>query len=275
MRVNSLKSAAEPEGWAAFEALGTALQSRLASSEKSERLKATHLLEAAFTGIVARLAPAVVLEIGAHGAEFSRDLKTKLPAARVVAFEANPQVFARYHDVCEEAGIEYLHLCVADAPGALRLRVPVSRRDGEPRLRAGSILPDLLKAGKSFDFVEHEVEATSVDAFLGEGAGTTPVALWIDVEGAVGAVLEGASKSLDACVAVYAEIGKREHWAGQLLDRQVVDLLALHGLVPQLRDSPRDAPLAQYNGLFVRRESLADSTVTELCAQCRRALTMN
>lgn len=259
--------------WAALEAMGTWLQSVLGSRAKADRLEVTHILERAFKSMVSQLAPKYVLEIGAHGAEFSRSVKERLPAARVVAFEANPDVFARHQGACKKAGIEYIQQCVADTPKSVRLRVPVSRIDGEQRWRTGSILVDLSKATSKFDFIEHEVSATSVDAYLGIEAGIASIALWIDVEGAVGAVLAGATRALDGCVAVYVEIGKQEHWRGQMLDRQVVERLGEHGLVPCLRDAPRDSPLAQYNALFLHLEAVSDGAVASLVDQCRRDIT--
>lgn len=66
------------------------------------------------SSLVTYLEPAIVLEIGAHAAEFSRSVKGALPNSRVVAFEANPNVYDHHHDDVMSTGVEYVEKCIAD-----------------------------------------------------------------------------------------------------------------------------------------------------------------
>jgi hypothetical protein len=89
-----------------------------------------------------------------------------------------------------------------------------------------------------------------------------PNAMWVDVEGAIGIVLQGASESLDHCQVLYAEIEQTARWQGQLLDIEVVQLLLTHGLVPLARDVQRRG--WQYNCIFIRPSLLSEPKVLQI-----------
>lgn len=190
------------------------------------------------------LSPRLVLEVGAHDGGFSLNCKERLPAARVIAFEANPTVHARYHARLHPAGVEYLNLAVQETASTALLKVPVNAAGGL-REHMGSLLDD----GPAEDggSVTVEVPGVALDGFLGADAGRDCV-LWIDVEGATAGVLAGATRTLSACRMVFVEVETTARWAGQATSDAVIATLARYGLHPVLRDFQRTW---QYNALFL------------------------
>ena len=120
-------------------------------------------------------------------------MKATFPAARVVAFEANPYNYANYEAINRGAGVEYLNLALSDHPGPVTFNV---HRD-----EAGSPIANgqasLLKREKNLadverGFIEATVEGVTLDAFFADHH-FTHAGAWIDVEGGCGFVLPGAA----------------------------------------------------------------------------------
>ena len=89
-------------------------------------------VEQAFRDLCIELAPTVSLEVGAHEAAFSRWLKSELPNAHCVAFEANPYVHDKFADGLDGTGVDYHHLAVSEINGTVDLGIP--RRFHNPLL---------------------------------------------------------------------------------------------------------------------------------------------
>ena len=223
-----------------------------AETQAARREAATAAFTAAVVDLTEALKPAVVAEVGAHEAAFSRALARRLPDARVIAFEAHPRVHAKWSAACAGAGVDYRNACVSDANGTASFKAPL-RGDGSERLFMGSLLEDSQSEG----FREYQVETVTLDGALGADAGR-PNVLWIDVEGAAGQVLAGARATLKASLAVYVEVETRARWRGQVQAPELTAVLSDCGLRPVLRDIQRAAGERewQYNVLFLRDELL-------------------
>ncbi len=234
---------------------------------RRQRARITAALSEVFVDAVKKLAPAAVLEVGSHEGAFSLSIKAALPASRVIAFEAHPEVYAKYRAALAGHGVETVHACIAEASGTRTLHVPTRR--GQQRLSMGSVLRDT----DANAFSSYDVPATTLDAFFAADPPTT-CALWIDVEGAVDAVLDGSPKTLSSCVALYAELENKERWAGQKLASDIIRKLGGHGLVPMFRDVQR--PFWQYNLLFLRAGALRTAQLNRLkrryARECCRAV---
>ncbi|MCK8780573.1 FkbM family methyltransferase [Rhizobium sp. NTR19] len=213
-------------------------------------------LSAAVMQMVHYLKPQIVLEIGAHGAEFSRSVKLAMPDARVVAFEANPGVHGRYREEVEALGVEYHFQCIADENRTYRFNVPATTKEHSTM---GSLLTNQRAPAES----TYEVQGQRLDDFLGEDGLNN--AMWVDVEGAVGSVLAGAEKSLQKCILFFAELEASPRWEGQVLDREVIQQLAGFGLFPVLRDIQRHK--WQHNIVFLRQEALTDPAILSICSE--------
>ncbi len=208
-----------------------------------------------FARLTAALEPEIVLEIGAHEADYAMSVKKSLPNARVVAFEAHPRVHYWHCDKVVATGVEYLPYCISAESGKTTLRVPMRPDPANPgeKVSMGSLLVD----SNAREFTNYEVEAYRLDDFLGAETARRNV-IWIDVEGAIGSVFDGADAALRSCVALYAEVETHPRWNGQITDVQVRERLTTYGLVPVLRDIQRFLYKKewQYNVVYVRRELL-------------------
>lgn len=205
-----------------------------------------------FRRLVRRLEPAVVLEIGAHGAQFSRWAARHLPEARVTAFEANPYVHAKFADRLAGTRVDYRHLAVGPVTGEIQLHVPTEVRGQKRELT--SRMASLGVHTKASGEVEVTVPSVRLADFLDLADGER-IAAWIDVEGANGPVLESSGDVLGRLDAAYVEVELEETWEGQWLDTDVAVHLKQHGLVPVARDVKRPH---QYNVVFVRDHLLDD-----------------
>jgi FkbM family methyltransferase len=209
-----------------------------------------------FRHLVLRLEPAVVLEIGAHGAQFSRWAARHLRDARVTAFEANPYVHAKFEETLAGTRVDYRHLAVGPVTGEIQLIVPTEVRGQQRDLT--SRMASLGVHTKASGQVEVTVPSVRLADFLSLGTEERMVA-WIDVEGANGPVLESSAEVLGRLDAAYIEVELEETWEGQWLDTDVAVFLQRHGLVPVARDVKRPH---QYNVVFVRDSLLVDEATT-------------
>lgn len=217
-----------------------------------------------FRRLCRRVAPAVVLEIGAHEASFSRWAATELPDARVIAFEANPHVHAKFAAKLAGTGVGYLNAAVGPVNGQVELNLPLEV-DGKSR-KLTSRMASLAMHTRASDYVQVSVPSVRLDDHLELAEGERVVA-WIDVEGANEAVLRSGPSVLDRTDAIYIEVERETTWEGQWLDSDVALHLRQHGLIPVARDIKRQH---QYNVVFVRAELVDDVKTTRQAAQVLR-----
>ena len=218
------------------------------------RKRGAELLGEAVTRIVEYLRPQIVLEIGAHEATFSKTIKSLLPKSRVIAIEANPTIYKKYETIVPTSGVEYVFKCIADENRVYKFSVPGTDR-------AHPTMGSVLTYNQKGVFETYDVNGERLDTFLGNSTKTN--AMWIDVEGAIGSVLDGADHSLKNCVMLFAELEARERWEGQILDVDVIKRLSNYGLFPVLRDIQRHK--WQHNILFLKPEALSDTKVQTAC----------
>lgn len=240
--------------WAAI-----ARQSGIPRPEQSARL------ERYFRRLCRRSDPALVLEIGAHEASFSRWAARKLPDARVIAFEANPHVHEKYSAELAETRVDYRHLAVGPVTGEIQLNLPTNVAGREREL--ANHMASLGVHTETVDQIEVTVPSVRLDEFVELAEGERAVA-WIDVEGASGVVLECGSEVLDRIDAVHIEVERETTWEGQWLDTDVAVFLKQHGLVPVARDLARTF---QYNVVFTRPHLVEQVATTKQAAALLRA----
>lgn len=207
----------------------------------------TELLSNFFVDLAKKVKPGLILEIGAHGAEFSTRMKAQLPMSTVLAFEANPEVYSRYKENVAMHNVEYLNVIISDSDGFRTLYVP-KNQSGEDKKTMGSILLD----AKASAFTEYSVRSYRLDSFISESLKNI---MWVDVEGACLEILNGADHLLSKCMVFYAELEEIARWEGQATFGQVVDKLGSFGLVPIIADVQRSK--WQSNVLFVNKSILS------------------
>jgi hypothetical protein len=112
-----------------------------------------------------------------------------------------------------------------------------------------------------------QVPAVALDDYFSEQRGPC-TAMWIDVEGASGAVLRGAGRMLADTAVVIIEVEERPMWDGDhWLRPAVVEFLSGRGLSPVARDNQSRF---QHNVVFVRTDLLDDDRIAQRIRQWAR-----
>lgn len=195
--------------------------------------------------------PALFVEVGAYRADASRRLREANPTCRIVAMEANPYNHAKYSAELPFAqlAIESLNVAATDRTGPVTFHLRTRSHGDELRRVTGnsSILP---RVDPDVDYELITVDGISLDGmFADPQAG--PVCLWIDVEGASGQVLRGATELLRRTDAVLIEVEERAMWQGQWRSLDVIEFFLAHDFTPLTRDAEYNQ---QYNILFVSNQ---------------------
>lgn len=228
---------------------------RISSGEQAQamRRRYTALLEGTFRQLIFLHRPDLVLEIGAHEAAFSTQIKKSLPDTKVHAFEAHPLVHEKYAKSAKAADVVYENLAILDRSGTTTFRVPVREDGAEIRV---------MTSTREFAARKHnvyEIEATTLDARFGAVSGTS--AVWVDVEGAAAEVIAGGKDFFSTCKIAYLEVEGERKWVDQSLFADLIPALGAYGLVPVLRDVQRLK--WQFNVIFLHEELLAEPAIEE------------
>jgi FkbM family methyltransferase len=228
-------------------------------------------LDTLFHDLVVLARPEIFVEGGAFEADTSLRVAAAVPGCRVVAFEANPYVYAKFSASRDFAAgsVDYVHRALADEPGTAVFRVVAASSSlADDRVQGyNSMLP---RVGGDWlgdvEYEEVEVPATTLDAEFGNtefGDADGTAAMWLDVEGATGVVLAGAQTFLDRCEVVKIEVEEVPFWREQWLAGDVAEAMAKHGLAPVARDHQDDD---QYNVLYVSERLLGHPDVRDRLA---------
>lgn len=219
-------------------------------------------LAAVYRRLVQHVQPAVVVEVGAHEASFSRWAAAELGARRCVAFEANPFVHEKYAAEVAADGVEYLHRAVTTDSGPVTLHLPRHVRDRD--LERTSPMASLTRHLHASDTESVVVDGVRLDDEV-VLTGDERAVLWVDVEGATEAVLRSGPALLAATDLLHVEVERVETWEGQWLDHDVARHLRGAGLHPIARDVTHRKQ--QYNLVFAHERLLDDPAVSRAAAR--------
>ena len=192
----------------------------------------------------------LICDVGSFDAAQARAFRRARPGARIIAFEANPALFATIADdpAVISAGIEPRHAAVCDHDGTATFFLEHAREDERHGwLQKVSSLRQ--RVSDSQGTTAATVPATRLDTVV-EQLSPPPrsIGLWIDVEGSAFEALEGAAEISDRVTCIHVEVESRALWQGQRLCPEVTALLARRGFRPVARSI---GP-AQFDVLFVR-----------------------
>jgi FkbM family methyltransferase len=170
-----------------------------------------------------------VCDIGSRDGDQSLLFRHLLPQAAVLAFEANPinfEVMKRDSRLIEER-IEIFPCAISNQRGTAQFHVAdVDYSDPKANRGTSSLL--VSPSGKAKDTVT--VDTYRIDDFLRKHCPASQrVGLWIDVEGAEHAVLEGMTGIKDRIVAVHVETANEAIRIGQKPLRDLIQLMSKHG----------------------------------------------
>lgn len=215
-------------------------------------------VERLFVNLCVELEPTISVEVGAHGAAFSRRIKRRVPTARCLAFEANPYVHQKYARRVRRRGVDYQHLAVSGTEGVVEIGIP---RVIKGRAKPGDNRRASLLDHKDASEVETvQVPSRPLDGVVSIGAADRVVA-WIDVEGANEIVLSSGPELLARTSLLFIEVETEAMWSGQWLDHDVHRYLTGLGLVPAFRDVQGKTRRHQYNVAYVSPELAASASL--------------
>lgn len=201
------------------------------------------------------------VEVGAYEASFSRRFKRKNPDCDVIAYEANPNVYERFKDGVQKAGVDYRHLCVG--PDNTQIEIVIPRE-----FRGTRRAPDNQMASLMSNLHSEESEAVLVDCVrLDDDIALSPqdrLALWVDVEGATSQVFGAAEKALGRTALILVEVEARPIWEGQWLAGDVDSFLRTRGFVPVTRDVQR---VNQFNFIYAKPEFVDIASFSRLVSR--------
>lgn len=208
-----------------------------------------------FSSLLKAASADCVCDIGSRDGDQALLFRQLLPQAAVLAFEANPFNFQRMaaRPELKAQRIEILPLAVADRAGRLKFHVTdVDYSNPNENLGTSSLLVhEGLKIKETV-----EVEACRIDDFLLQHQpAARRIGLWIDVEGAEYAVLEGMARIRDRVVALHVETARTPLRLGQKTYEQVRALLDSLGFEPC--GTNMDARSTWGDVVFVSRQALA------------------
>jgi FkbM family methyltransferase len=224
-------------------------------------------LARAFFALASRVKPTLFCDVGAFDGAAAAEFKRQNPECRVFAFEANPEVFARFAMRHNDSGVNYRNVAIDEKSGTVTLYAPrtASRLyiDGrfvetlfeEPPNSGRS---SVLLRNEDATYAEFDVPGRPLDDLIrteGIDLSNEIVVLWIDVEGAIHRVMQGASQTLARTAVLLVETETESFWREQHNSAQVCTALMDLGFIPVARDREYDD--FQFNILFVHADYLA------------------
>ena len=211
--------------------------------------KTGEITEDLFFAIGEKLLVTHLIECGAHDGSVSARF-TNSRNHHALAFEANPYVHAKYKENFNRTNVDYVNIGISSEVGSLDLSIPLQDPTGLS-LEASFQHLDETKILKKV-----KVTTETLDSLAEEFAVEENFAIWIDVEGFAGKVLQGATQVLARTnlKMIHIEVQDSEdNFKNEMNSWEVIEILHDHGFVP----IARDYPLANlYNIIFVRSDYL-------------------
>jgi len=131
-----------------------------------------------FLWLVRHLRSALVFEVGAHEAEFSRRIAPDLPDADILALEANPHVWQRFAPTMPER-VRYLNLAASTISGTLDLHIPLLHGKDASHSTIASLRHRRSRAART-EMVR--CETITLDQLAAQSGNHGPAVLWIDAD---------------------------------------------------------------------------------------------
>jgi FkbM family methyltransferase len=210
-------------------------------NEEIWRKKTTQLLRQLFVKFNIEISPKSFIEIGAHEASISLELK-QIGISNVYAIEANPHVYNKFESNLKNSGIQYLNFAISSSSNDVEMSIPLFSTD---LARADS---SLLKRTANAEYKSVRINSKTLDSFINTEH-LDDVSLWIDTEGLTLEVLKSAMHSLSKVVLIHTEVEDIHYWENQETALEVFQYLSNNNFVAVARDMDGRG---QFNVIFVR-----------------------
>lgn len=219
--------------------------------DRAARKRSAADLRKMFFALLPAVAPDLFVEAGARDGAGARRARRLLPDSRVLAYEGNPHIHARFaarHDFAA-LGIDYVQSALSNRDGPVTFKVLTADRHSDRATQSGrSSL--LERSDPEAEYETVTVPGVRLDSIA---TGVERAALWLDVEGASEMVLTGGDAVLSRVALLMIEVETAPFWPGQWLAHDVLAYLMARGLVPVARDYERRN---QFNILLLSETTL-------------------
>lgn len=215
-----------------------------------ERQPLTLALECLHSELLKLISPQIIIEAGAFEGDFALAESLHHPNAKVIALEANPDVWKHFQARFTSSNVEYLNLAVSSSDDDITIY--------SPRLIKGTQMPVIGRmssaAGLPFndsEGVEYSVSGVRLESIISKYAQETgPISVWIDVEGFAYDALIGCGRYLDSGVSsIFVELETSDVWKDQKNSEHVRNLLARQDFISVARDCQK---WFQHNEIFLK-----------------------
>lgn len=223
----------------------------------------------AYIAIQKVLTPMTSVEIGAHFAEYSREMRQNFPSIDIIAAEANPYVYKIVTEAIDfnKLNIQYTNIAISSASEPMQFHV--LRNKSTHKLYSNRGMGSLIPFADTQYLTDRdlyteiiEVPCTTGERFILENTLGSTFSLWIDVEGANEVVLKSLEPLLATgkVLSIYIEVEQSVRWEKQWLDSDVTEYLLNFNYVPLIRDAQTKI---QYNTIYVHADAI-DFAIIEI-----------
>jgi FkbM family methyltransferase len=197
----------------------------------------------------------IICDIGCFNGDDTAWMANLCPSARVVGFEANKRNFDQFlkHTDNFQPNCEFHNLAISNKQEILQFyELEAEDTPADWRRAAGS----LNKRNDDTPYRNREIKAVRLDDFFKSDISASKLfGLWIDVEGALDAVLHGAEEVLKRTLIIHAEMEHHAFWKDQMLAKDLVPKLENSGF-KLIGDSYVPDAYPQSNILFIKKDWL-------------------
>jgi FkbM family methyltransferase len=211
-----------------------------------------------YDALLGAFSPDIICEVGAFNGDETQRFHQLSPDSEFYLFEANSKNVRQFlHGnpaLANHPRTVIEHVAVSDQPGELEFNIlEADEVASDWRRAAGS----MLQRGDGLPSTSEKVTAITLDDYFEKQLANEDVsfALWIDVEGVLDRVLNGATRVLERTVLLRAEIEWEEVWQGQKLGQDSKDVLERLGFC-LIGDSFVPESHNQSDVVYVRRDAL-------------------
>jgi FkbM family methyltransferase len=178
-------------------------------------------------GVLARLNPRIIVDVGANRGQFALAARRAVPQARIISFEPLPGPAAVFRRLfARERQVQLFEAALS--PARARLPMHVSRRDDSSSLLPIGPAQTALFAGTEEAGICF-VETGPLEDFVAAPGIVAPALLKLDVQGYELEALKACGALLRRFAHIYAEASFVTLYEGQALAPEIIAFLAGHG----------------------------------------------
>lgn len=236
------------------------------NNRRGVRKKSGDLLEHYYCKLVSALSIPITIEIGAHEATFSKNIKCTRPSTECYAYEANPFVYEKFEKSLKEAGIDYRNLAISNTDGFVNLEIPISRRS--KAINKDNPIASILKRDQpGFKYDTVSVTSAKINSLFKNKSKNK--AIWVDVEGAQYEVLQSMSEQWPTIQLIYIEVETNNVWFSSFNKQDIYQTLKSKGYLEIMLDNLAGG---QYNTVFAHSSVIKDKKLLNIVGDYLNAL---